>query len=147
MIKDDHDKISSIFQQFESAAESERGYLYRNLKRELIPHMRAEETVVYPVLKNNLRTHDASLLSLEQHRLADVILSQLDAIPNQDETWKPKLLVLKDVVNTHIKEEESNVFSETSKAIPEEELNNMAAPFQREKESVVSTTLAGEPTK
>ncbi len=147
MIKDDHDKIASIFQQFESASESERGYLYRNLKRELIPHMRAEETVLYPVLKNNLRTHDGSLLSLEQHRLADFLLSQLDSIPNQNETWKPKLTVLKEVVTDHIREEESSVFSEASKAIPEEELNNISGPFQREKESVVSTTLAGEPTK
>jgi hemerythrin superfamily protein len=147
MIKDDHDRIENALQQIENSAESERGYLLRNLKRELIPHMRAEEMVLYPVLKNNIRTHEGSLLSYEQHRLADVLISQLDQTSAGDETWKAKMIVLKEVVTNHIREEEGNVFSETSKAIPEGDLNNMAGPFQREKESVISSTLAGEPSK
>jgi hemerythrin-like domain-containing protein len=109
--------------------------------------MKAEELIVYPVLKNNVRTHEGSLLSLEQHRLAQVLLSQLDQTGVGDESWKAKIIVLKDTVTTHIREEESNVFSEASKAIPEGELNNMAGPFQREKEAVISSTLAGEPAK
>lgn len=139
LIKDDHERIESASQQIEKAGESDRGYLYSNLKRQLIPHMKAEEKVVYPVLRNNLRTHEGALLSMEEHRIAESLMKELDKMPVEDETWKAKFTALAEVVTNHIKKEESNVFSESSKAIPEEELNNMASSFQREKEKVTSS--------
>ena len=140
-IKEDHQKIQNTLMQIETSAQSERPHLFTTLMRELVPHMKAEEKALYPILKDNLRTHDDALLAYEEHRVAESLLSEMKQMGEMDAAWKAKATVLKTLIDQHIKNEEGRVFENASKAIPEDNLRDIARSFQEEK-TRVQTTVA-----
>jgi hemerythrin-like domain-containing protein len=138
-LKDDHQRIQNVLTQIEQSTPEARPTLFMNLKRELVPHLMAEENAFYPMLKSNLRTHDAVLVSMEEHHIAIALVKEMDQMSVQDETWIAKATVLNSVVTNHIKYEESKMFSDATKAIPESNLKEVARTFQVEKEKQVAS--------
>ncbi len=75
-LKRDHEEVKQILSQMvESSNKSQKTELKRQLEKSLVPHMRAEEVVFYPALKQNRRSRDQALETIEEHHAAEVLLS------------------------------------------------------------------------
>ena len=146
MIKEDHQKIHSTLEQIENSTQSERMHLFSTLEHEVIPHLKAEEKVFYPVLRDNLRTHEDAVASFEEHRIAESLINDMKQSGEMGTAWKAKSAVLMTILEHHFKAEEGRVFDNANKAIPEEHLKDMARAYQDEKSRIQSGMNTGEET-
>lgn len=128
LLKADHKKVKEIFSEIEetsSKAEKKRTKLFETLHQELAIHEKIEETIFYPRLKKEKEAKDIVLESYEEHHVMDLLLQELAELEPGAESWLPKLIVLKEVVEHHVKEEEKELFPQTQKLLPKEELETM----------------------
>ena len=136
LLKQDHEKVAGIFEQLEPTterAEKTREELFARLKTELDLHAYLEETILYPVLKQEEQTREIALEAVEEHRVVKQFLQELDAMPVTSEQWTAKLTVLKENVEHHVEEEEGEMFKKARAALTREQIDDLTAKFESEK--------------
>jgi len=148
VIRKDHQEIKQMLNQIEKMPDSDytrREEMFNKLKTELVPHMKAEEKAFYPVLRQNKQSKMDAMEALEEHHIAEVSMMELDKMSKQEEFWAPKLMVFKELINHHIKEEEDKVFKDSEELISHDQMQEIMRNFQEEKEKTRSkaTTAPG----
>ena len=136
LLKTDHEKVSGIFEKLEETterAEKTREELFTQLKLELDVHAHIEETIFYPVLKKSEETRDITMEGIQEHHVVKVLLRELDAMGVGSETWTAKLKVLKENVEHHVEEEESDMFKSAREVLTEEQLEELGTLMEQEK--------------
>ncbi len=96
-----------------------------HLRIELIAHERMEEEVLYPRLRDEKKARASVLEGYEEHHVADVILDELLDVPPETDLWKAKVKVLKENVEHHMDEEESELFKKARAVLDRDELNQL----------------------
>jgi len=135
-LKQDHEKVAGIFEQLEPTterAEKTRAELFARLKAELDLHAYLEETILYPVLKQEEQTREIALEGVEEHRVVKRLLKELDEMPVTSEQWTAKLTVLKENVEHHVEEEEGEMFKKARAALSREQIESLTTRFESEK--------------
>ena len=102
LLKEDHQKVSGIFQQLEPTterAEKTRTELFAKLKEELDIHAQVEETIFYPSIKQAAETREIVLEGFEEHHVIKTLLKELEALPVDTEQWTAKLKVLQENIS------------------------------------------------
>ncbi len=138
LLKTDHEKVSSIFEQLEDTterAEKTRTELFAKLKEELDIHAHIEETIFYPVLKQSDETRDITMEGIQEHHVVKVLLRELDAMQVDSETWTAKLKVLKENVEHHVEEEEEDMFPKARTVLSKDQLEELGAQLDAEKKT------------
>jgi hemerythrin superfamily protein len=146
----DHERIRALLDKLihldEKADRDERNSLIDDIRDELVPHARAEESVFY----NSLRSLDASkeeaLHAYHEHNQADLALGALIAAGKTGVAWKGAAQKLKDLLEHHIREEEGKMFNMARQLFTPEEAEMMARAFERlkpevENEGILQKTL------
>ena len=136
LLKNDHEKVSAIFQKLEPTTEralKTRQELFAKLKAELDVHAHIEETIFYPAIKDAAETRAITLEGYEEHHVVKILLSELASMPVDTEQWTAKLKVLKENVEHHVEEEEDEMFKSVRKILTKEEINNLGARMEAEK--------------
>ena len=136
LLKEDHQKVSGIFQQLEPTterAEKTRTELFARLKEELDVHARVEETVFYPAIKQAAETREIVLEGFEEHHVVKLLLKELDSLPVDTEQWTAKLKVLQENVEHHVEEEEGEMFQKARQVLSEDDINRLGAQMEEEK--------------
>ena len=136
LLKEDHRKVAGIFEKLEPTTErgvKTREELFARLKEELEIHARIEETIFYPVLQEADATHDITLEAFEEHAVVKQLLSELESLNKDDETWGAKLKVLQENVEHHVEEEENEMFEKARKVLSKEELESLGTRMERAK--------------
>jgi hemerythrin superfamily protein len=129
IIKEDHKKIKTLLDKLDKTTEKtpeKREKFFSQFKQEMTRHAKSEERCVYVPLKAKQKTRPISFEGYEEHALVDYLIPQLDAMNKSDETWTAKMTVLKELIEHHVKEEESEMFEKMRKAFDTDELNLMA---------------------
>jgi hypothetical protein len=133
LLKEDHQKVSGIFQQLEPTterAEKTRSELFAKLKEELDIHARIEETIFYPAIKQAAETREIVLEGFEEHHVIKMLLKELEAMPVDTEEWAAKLKVLQENVEHHVEEEEGEMFQKAREVISEDEINQLGTRME-----------------
>lgn len=128
LLKEDHQKVSGIFQQLEPTterAEKTRTELFARLKEELDIHAQVEEKVFYPSIKQAAETREIVLEGFEEHHVVKILLKELEELPVDTEQWTAKLKVLKENVEHHVEEEEQEMFQKAREVLSEDEINKL----------------------
>ncbi len=136
LLKNDHDKVSEIFEKLEPTterAEKTRTELFGKLKEELDIHAHIEETILYPVLKREAETRAITFEGLEEHHVVKILLGELAAMSVDTEEWTAKLKVLKENVEHHVEEEESEMFRDARKILSKEQIEQIGDQLYAEK--------------
>jgi iron-sulfur cluster repair protein YtfE (RIC family) len=136
LLKKDHEKVSGIFEKLEPTTErgvKTREELFARLKQELEIHTKIEEQILYPVLKEAEDTHDITLEAYEEHNVVKTLLTELEALPKDDETWEAKLTVLKENVEHHVEEEEGEMFKKARKVLSSEQIEALGTRLEAAK--------------
>ena len=130
LLKEDHQKVSGIFQQIEPTterAEKTRTELFAQLQQELDIHAQIEEAVFYPAIKQAAETREIVLEGFEEHHVIKMLLKELESMPVDTEQWSAKFKVLKENVEHHVEEEEGEMFQKARQVLSEEEINDLGA--------------------
>jgi hemerythrin superfamily protein len=141
-LHEDHQKASALFEKIlATKAQERRSELFRQLRDELSAHAEAEEKVVYRRLGKS-KDEAVRGFALEggvEHGLLYELLDQLARTRNKaSEQWTAKLTVLQEVVDHHVREEESEGFGSIREECDSAELDKMADQFEREKEKLLA---------
>ena len=135
-IKKDHQEVKELFKKLQSIkSQKEREKEFLELKKELIPHMKAEEEIFYPALMNG-DSKEPVLEGFEEHHASEMVLKDLDKTAVTHERWPAKLKVLSEMIEHHIKEEESEIFKMARSEMDKEKLEELAEKFDSKKQNV-----------
>jgi hemerythrin superfamily protein len=150
LLKKDHRLVSSLFSKISKTKENAgktREKLYLELRENLDLHARAEEAVVYPLLKEREKTKDIGYEAVEEHAIVKFLFSKIDAEEPTSDEWMAQVCVLQEVVDHHVEEEEDEMFKKMEKAFSEEEIAEMGRQFVEFKESGGVQTKAPKNSK
>jgi hemerythrin-like domain-containing protein len=139
VLKKDHQAVLHLLEQMENTSDGavqKRRDLLTRLSEELVPHMRAEEKVLYDTLKEINETEDLVLEAEEEHSTCEMVLHELQSIEPSDKRWAAKLAVLKENLELHIEEEETEIFAQAKQVLAPEEAKMMAEAFKNLKAEV-----------
>ena len=142
LLKEDHARVAAIFEKLEPTTEralKTRQELFAKLKNELDIHTQIEEQILYPVLKETEETRDITLEGIQEHHIVKVLLKEMEAMQVDSETWTAKLAVLKESVEHHVEEEESEMFPKARKALSKEKLDELGSRLEAAKKQLSAT--------
>ncbi len=139
-LKEEHEEVAAMLKQMaESESGPERKKLLKKIKAALVPHVRAEERILYNALlgvKEKSARQDGEEGYME-HGLADKMLSTLGKISNATSPeFGAAAKVLKELVEHHVKEEENAVWSDAKKHFSAEERQGMNRKYLALKKAI-----------
>lgn len=143
LLKDDHKKVKALFEEADELSDratAKRRAIFEEIRTELTVHAKIEEEIFYPAMQKS-RDKEAKeqvLEAFEEHAIAKMLIKQLEESDADDETFKAKLKVLKDVILHHAKEEEKEMFPEAKKLMSTEELKALGVKMQNRKQQLLA---------
>ena len=138
LLTTDHKKVKRLLGELESTTErgvKTRTELFATIKGELTVHEIIEEEIFYPELKAHPKAKDIVLEGFEEHHVVDLLMSELEALPVEDETWGAKALVMKENIEHHIEEEEGEMFKTARSVFDRAELDDLGRRMEERKVS------------
>lgn len=126
-----HDQVKQWFAECEALDEGEfkrRSELVEQITQTLRMHTQIEEEILYPAAKDV--DHDLVLEAFEEHHMVRILLEEIGQTAPSNERYVAKLTVLKELVTSHIEEEEGTLFPELKEACGMEKLNDFGNRLQ-----------------
>ena len=137
MLEEDHKKVKELLTELESTTErgvQKRERLFATIKGEMMVHETIEEEIFYPELKSHPKAEDIVLEGFEEHHVVDLLMGELERLDVSDETWGAKAKVMKENIEHHIEEEETEMFPQARKVFDESELTELGAQMTARKQ-------------
>ncbi len=138
LIRKDHREVDELFATAldEDTPAARRRATVAKIVQALTVHAQMEESLFYPALRKagGKDERDSVLEAAEEHGVVKDLIAKIEALPPRDETLEAKVTVLKELVHHHVKEEESEIFSEARSALGQERLQQLGAEMQRFKQ-------------
>jgi hemerythrin-like domain-containing protein len=141
LLEEDHERVRKLLGELEETtdrAEGKRQKLLSTIEEELTVHTRIEEDVFYPAFFDAARTSDDKELyyeSIEEHHVVDLVMPEVKDTDPSTHEFAAKAKVLKDLVEHHAEEEESEMFPRARKLMNRERLMELGEELARAKES------------
>lgn len=140
LLKQDHQKVRGLLKRLESDGSEE---LLNEIENELKVHTQIEEEIFYPAFKDALPSEKDEHLyyeALEEHHVVDLVLPEIKDSTLESDEFSAKAKVLKDLVEHHAEEEESQMFPKARKALGTEELRELGMRLQERKTQLMGET-------
>ena len=147
LLKEDHKKVRGLLGRLEASsvrAAGRREELVQTIERELKIHSKIEEEIFYPAFREAAKKHDDKKLyheAIEEHHVVDTVLAELKDAEPASEPFAAKAKVLKDLVEHHAEEEETEMFPRARKLMGREELVKLGARLAEAKSSLTEGVL------
>jgi len=148
LIKADHDKVESLYQQYQGATgdSPRQRTLVEKICRELEIHAALEESIFYPAVQAKLGTEGRDLVkeAVKEHKEMKQAISQLQTGSltgaNYDSTFRKMM----SGVQHHVREEEGEMLPKAQRQMGPE-LDRLGQQMQRRKEELMAhQTTAGQ---
>lgn len=141
LLKADHKQLRHLLEELKDAqgASSRRDKLLSQVEELLKTHTKIEEEIFYPAFRDVAMTkRDRQLFyeALEEHHAVDTILPEVASARAQPEVFAARAKVLKEIVEHHAEEEESDMFPRARKLLPPAELRRLGAEMAERKRSL-----------
>lgn len=131
-IKEEHDEFRALMEKIESSKGKKKKELFRELYANLHGHHEAEEKVVFPLVLEEVKEEDKEVVRemIEEHSLGLYQFKVIEKTDLDDETWDAKFMVLKEVLEHHMKEEENEFITLAKKVISKEKREELLEEFE-----------------
>lgn len=131
MLIEQHREVDALFHALETASDravKDKLKLVAELEKKLQTHTSLEESVFYPEVKEL----DKAMIgeAYEEHETIKFELRRLKASAPKDEAFKARVTVLKELIQHHVREEETDLFPKVRLEFPEERLQKLTAKMQ-----------------
>ncbi len=134
-LRTDHEEVKGLLEKcLKARTDDRRGDLFSQIRTELKAHSVVEEEVVYRRLMDT-REKAIAFEANEEHAVVDFLLAKIAGLETGSDPWKGALTVLKEVLEHHIEEEESEMFTKMREVFEKSELDAMGAEFEEKKGS------------
>ena len=148
LLKEDHVKVRGLLDELEKTTEkarSRREELLEEIERELKIHTTIEEEIFYPAFREAAEKKDDRKLyfeALEEHHVVDTVLPELKGTEVGSEVFGAKAKVLKDLVEHHAEEEETEMFPRARKLLDREKLLQLGDEMAQAKATLTERVLS-----
>ncbi len=139
-LKREHEEVAALLEQLvESDNGPARKKLVKEIKAALVPHLRAEEKVLYKSViglrdKNAKQDGEEGII---EHRLASNMLASLGKAQNPTSPqFSAAAKVLKELVQHHVEEEEREIWKDVKENFSTDDRMAMNQRFEAEKQRV-----------
>jgi len=111
MLRADHQKVSELFKEYESAhSASRKKALVAEICQELTVHAQIEEEVFYPAVKAALKDKELIPEATVEHATLKDLIAQVEGVEPDGEMYDAKVKVMSEYVKHHVKEEQGEIF-------------------------------------
>jgi len=144
LLKEDHQKVRELLSELEETTErasAKRDELLATIEQELTIHTKIEEEIFYPAFRDAAQKKDDKDLyyeAIEEHHVVELVLPEIKETDTDSEEFGAKAKVLKDLVEHHAEEEETEMFPRAQKLMDREELVRLGGELAKAKESIAS---------
>ena len=141
LLKKDHEKVRGLLKKLESAAlrgDSKAEDLLENIDREVKIHSQVEEEIFYPAFHEAARTKEQNKLffeAKEEHHVVDFVMPEVSDFEGAEE-FAAKAKVLRDLIEHHADEEESEMFPAAKKLMGRDRLLELGRRIKQRKEEL-----------
>jgi hemerythrin-like domain-containing protein len=142
LLEQDHKTVKKLLASLSETtprALKKREDLLAQIAQEIRIHAEIEEDIFYPAYEAAARTQEDRKLyyeAAEEHGLVDIVLPALEQIDPSDEVFGAKAKVLRDLIEHHAEEEETEMFPRARKLLGKERLMELGQRLQQRKEEV-----------
>ena len=142
MLKSDHATVKRLMRELAETSDravKQRETLVEKIEREVKMHAQIEEEVFYPAFKaraEGTESEDLFYEAAEEHHVVDMVLPSLKAANPKSPEFAAKAKVLKELLEHHIKEEETQMFQKARQLFSDEQLRELGDMMQARKDSV-----------
>ncbi|WP_064118497.1 hemerythrin domain-containing protein [Pseudomonas fluorescens] len=149
LLKADHAKVKDILSQLSESTEralKKRVELLGKLEMEISIHTRLEEEILYPAFKAaGSKEQDVMYFEAkEEHRTVDsLVLPDLKLTDPGTPEFSGRVKVVKELLEHHIEEEETEMFPQAKKLLGKEKLEELGAQMEAMKASYKKEMAAG----
>jgi iron-sulfur cluster repair protein YtfE (RIC family) len=141
LLTTDHEHVKKMLEDLDDTTEravKTQEQTFAKLQSDLEVHETIEEEILYPALKDHSKTHDIALEGYEEHHVVDTVMGEMRELPVSDETWTAKFAVMKENLEHHIEEEETDMFPKARKVFDQQELDEPGERMAARKEELRS---------
>jgi hemerythrin-like domain-containing protein len=96
----------------------------------------------YKPLRQDGDDPDALLEAEVEHQVVERLLDDIAATDTTEEKWLAKITVLKELIEHHVEEEESEIFKAARKAFDKKQLDEMGRRFEQRKQQEMAAAPA-----
>ncbi|KWU51369.1 MULTISPECIES: hemerythrin domain-containing protein [Pseudomonas] len=142
LLKADHEKVKAILTQLSESTErgvKKRTELLEKLEMEVSIHTQLEEQILYPAFKAAGGKDEAEMYyeAKEEHRTVDsLVLPDLKATDPTSPEFAGRVKVVKELLEHHIEEEETEMFPKAKKLLGKAELDKLGEQMLAMKSSL-----------
>lgn len=140
LLKLDHREVEKLFSKIEKSSDSAvktREKTFMQLAQELEVHTAVEEQILYPRLREIKALKETINEAFEEHHVAKQLLAEIPKMSAEDEQWKAKVTVLKEIIEHHVEEEEKELFPKALKALGKAESAELGKLVEQEKKKML----------
>ncbi|BAT53838.1 hemerythrin HHE cation binding domain-containing protein [Nostoc sp. NIES-3756] len=133
LIEAEHRQVEQLFTQIEKAKGNKIPSYFQEIYKALNLHARTEELAFYPALREYEETQEYIEEAEEEHEDVSVLLEEIKAMKPNDPEFLEKISELKQAVQHHVEEEESEIFDAVRECMSEEQLTALGEEFKKAK--------------
>jgi len=139
LLKEDHETMRELLSKLEEAEGQARQSTLKTIEHELKVHTQIEEDIFYPAFREAAEKEDDKELyfeALEEHHVVDLVLPEIKETAPDAEEFPAKAKVLKDLVEHHAEEEETEMFPRARKLMDRAQLMELGQQLAQAKASL-----------
>jgi hemerythrin superfamily protein len=133
-LMEEHGKVGALLKRVNASSDEQvRAELYPTIRKELLAHERGEVIAVYPVLAQFAET---ARIAAEHGREAEELeaaIAAVDALSFSDASWGPTFGRLVELVEAHVKQEESEFFPKAQELLGDDQATALLPRFETAK--------------
>jgi hypothetical protein len=137
MLKDDHARVQSLFNQYEKMeSDAEKQELATTICQELKLHSAMEEQIFYPAVRRAIEDQEIMNEADVEHAGAKELIHKIERSSAGESHFDALVTVLGEAIKHHIKEEEGEMFKQIRKSdLDLDELGERMMQFKSDREA------------
>ena len=145
LLKQDHDQVRKMFEEFESGDEDRKFELAAEICQALIVHSTIEEEIFYPQVREAIDAEDLMLEAEIEHDTVKQLIERVQEREFDETQLSAMIKVMKEYVNHHVNEEQRKMFPRAKRAdLDLEALGRELAERKAELEGELTTAMEAE---
>jgi iron-sulfur cluster repair protein YtfE (RIC family) len=144
-LKQEHQKAKAAFEKVLKAAPESRGQLWTKLQPELEAHEQIEDAGLYEPLARDAGKTDSKLADWRKKHQTEVakvegLIKDIEKLDPENASWLTKLKVVHASLESHIREEEQDMFPRISKVWNDKKLKQAGTEMKEMKAKKLKLT-------
>ncbi len=138
-LKRDHLKVRGLLENILSSAKSDqKSQTFEEMKNEVLIHSETEHETFYEALRQHKEIEQKIEHADKEHKEIENLLKQLSTMDMNSAEWLTKFKELKQSLEHHIKDEETEIFEQAKKLLSDEQAKQLAEDMDDLKQQTVT---------